>query len=59
VDDMSYHKGHGKAYENYGIDLKRGCLVVLRPDQHVGWIGDIEDIAEMDRYFSGFMVPQP
>jgi phenol 2-monooxygenase (NADPH) len=56
---MSYHKGHGKAYENYGIDLKRGCLVVLRPDQHVGWIGDIEDIAEMDRYFSGFMVPQP
>lgn len=57
VDDVSYHEGHGKAYENYGIDARRGCLVALRPDQHVGWIGEIEDIAEMDQYFSWFMGP--
>lgn len=55
VDDVSYHEGHGKAYENYGIDPNRGCLVVLRPDQHVGWIGEIKDVEKMDQYFSVFM----
>ncbi|KAG9236178.1 FAD binding domain protein [Amylocarpus encephaloides] len=56
VDDMSYHEGHGHAYENYGVDPGKGCLVVLRPDQYVGWIGEIEDVAEIARYFEGFMV---
>lgn len=56
VDDMSYQEGHGKAYEGYGVDEKRGCAVVLRPDQHVSWIGELEDIEEMERFFMGFMV---
>jgi phenol 2-monooxygenase len=55
VDDMSYHEGHGQAYENYGIDRKRGCAVILRPDQYVSWVGELEDVQEMDRFFSGFM----
>ncbi|TAQ91074.1 hypothetical protein B7494_g637 [Chlorociboria aeruginascens] len=58
VDDESYHEGHGKAYENYGVDEKRGCVVILRPDQHVGWIGELEDVKDMDGYFSGFMIAQ-
>lgn len=53
VDDESYHEGHGQAYENYGVDPKRGCIVVLRPDQYVSWIGDLEDTHELDRFFSG------
>ncbi|KIL93722.1 phenol 2-monooxygenase [Fusarium avenaceum] len=32
VDDNSYHEGHGQAYQNYGIDAKRGCAIILRPD---------------------------
>jgi phenol 2-monooxygenase len=55
VDDMSYHEGHGKAYENYGVDKKEGCLVVLRPDQHVSWIGKLDDEEDMGRFFEGFM----
>jgi phenol 2-monooxygenase len=58
VDDRSYHEGHGKAYENYGVDPKKGCVVILRPDQHVSWIGDLEDSADMDLFFSGFMKAQ-
>jgi phenol 2-monooxygenase len=58
VDDQSYHEGHGKAYENYGVDPKKGCVVILRPDQHVSWIGDLEDSADMDLFFSGFMKAQ-
>ncbi len=33
VDDESYNSGFGKAYEFYGVDLKRGAVVVVRPDQ--------------------------
>jgi len=56
VDDISYHEGHGHAYENYGVDPKRGCVAILRPDQYVSWIGNLEDVDEMDRFFSGFMI---
>lgn len=55
VDDQSYHEGHGHAYDNYGVDPKKGCLVILRPDQYVSWIGNLEDIGDMDLFFSGFM----
>lgn len=57
VDDQSYHEGHGQAYQNYGIDPKEGCVVILRPDQYVGFVGSLEDVEEMDHYFSGFMIP--
>jgi phenol 2-monooxygenase len=58
VDDESYHEGHGHAYEKYGVDASKGCVVILRPDQYVGWIGRLEEMEEMDQYFSGFMVPR-
>ena len=32
ADDESYNSGHGHAYEAYGVDPKRGALVVVRPD---------------------------
>ncbi|KAF1980310.1 hypothetical protein BU23DRAFT_495713 [Bimuria novae-zelandiae CBS 107.79] len=51
VDDRSHHEGHGQAYANYGIDPRRGCVVVMRPDQYVSWIGELEDIDEMNRFF--------
>ena len=58
VDDESYHEGHGHAYRNYGVDPERGCVVVARPDQHVGWIGELEDVPDMESYFSQFLIPQ-
>ncbi len=58
VDDISYHEGHGEAYKNYGVDKERGCIVIVRPDQYVGWIGELEDVHDMDRYFSEILIPQ-
>jgi len=56
VDEESYHEGGGKAYEAYGVDKERGCLVVCRPDQYVGWIGELEEVEELSKWFEGFMV---
>ncbi|KAI1465824.1 putative phenol 2-monooxygenase [Daldinia caldariorum] len=56
VDDVSYHEDTGKAYENYGVDKERGCVVVARPDQYVGWVGDLEDFKDLQRYFEGCLM---
>jgi phenol 2-monooxygenase len=58
VDDQSYHEGHGQAYKNYGIDPQKGCSVILRPDQYVSFVGEMDDYRAMDHFFSGFMIPQ-
>ncbi|KAF8849456.1 phenol hydroxylase [Acephala macrosclerotiorum] len=58
VDDVSYHEGDGKAYEGYGVDKEKGCLVVVRPDGYVGWVGGLENIGDVEGYFGGFMKTQ-
>lgn len=56
VDDVSYHEGFGDAYKNYGVDKKRGCVVVARPDQYVGWVGELEDFDGLQSYLEGIFV---
>ena len=58
VDDWSYHRGHGRAYEAWGVDKERGAVVVLRPDSYVGWIGEVEDFEDVEKFFSGVLNPQ-
>jgi phenol 2-monooxygenase (NADPH) len=57
VDDRCIYNGHGEAYQGYGVDRERGCVVIARPDQHVAWIGELEDVHEVDFYFSQFLIP--
>ncbi|KAJ4251367.1 hypothetical protein NW762_011348 [Fusarium torreyae] len=56
VDNESYHEGHGHAYENYGVEKKRGCVVAVRPDQYVGWVGELEDFDDLSNYFKGCLL---
>ena len=56
VDDVSYHEGFGDAYNNYGVDRERGCVVIARPDQYVGHICELEDVSEMGAYFQDILV---
>lgn len=55
VDEESYHEGHGKIYEKFGIS-KEGCMVILRPDQYVSYVGAMEDVEAVNKFFSGFML---
>ena len=58
VDDQSYHEGHGRAYENWGVDPEKGCAVVVRPDQHVSFVTEVDDYEGLEKFFQGFMVEQ-
>jgi phenol 2-monooxygenase len=42
----------GRAYESWGIDRERGAVVIVRPDMHVGWIGEMEDTNALEAYFA-------
>ncbi|KIW37175.1 uncharacterized protein PV06_10794 [Exophiala oligosperma] len=55
VDDESYHEGHGEIFKNLEIS-SQGCNVILRPDQHVSYVGPMEGYEELDKFFSAFMI---
>lgn len=57
VDEESYHEGHGNIYETFGIDKEAGCAVILRPDQYVSYVGRVDDVETINRFFAGFMIP--
>lgn len=46
----------GKGYERWGVDRARGALVVVRPDQYIGWVGELEDMEAMTSYFDGVLI---
>ncbi|KAF2859052.1 hypothetical protein K470DRAFT_250053 [Piedraia hortae CBS 480.64] len=56
VDGPSYDHPSGKIHEMFGIKEDRGCVVVLRPDQHVAFVGELEDVEPLDTFFEGFMI---
>jgi phenol 2-monooxygenase len=56
VDDASYHEGDGKAYEGYAVDKEKGCVVVVRPDGYVAYMGEIEDGEALESYFGGVLL---
>jgi phenol 2-monooxygenase len=45
-----------EAYSSYGIDQEKGCLVLVRPDRHVMYIGDLEDVDNLDKIVSSAVV---
>ncbi|KAJ5682531.1 hypothetical protein N7462_005696 [Penicillium macrosclerotiorum] len=48
----------GKGYERWGVDRVQGAVLILRPDQYIGWVGQLEDMDEMTRYLDGVLIPK-
>lgn len=55
ADDTTYHHGHGNAYSNYGVDKGSGGALLVRPDQYIGWMGEVDDVNNMERYLSAIL----
>ena len=43
-------------FDMRGIDHQQGCLVVVRPDQHVARVLPLDAYAELAAFFDGFML---
>ena len=58
VDDVSYHEGFDNFYKTFGVSSS-GCAVIIRPDQYVSYIGPMDDVESLNKFFSGFMRNAP
>ena len=38
------------------VDRKRGCMIVVRPDQYVAQVLPLDAFAELTEFFDGFML---
>lgn len=50
------HKGGVDLFAVRGVDRARGCLVVVRPDQHVAQVLPLGAREELTGFFGGFLV---
>ena len=51
-DDAGSFEPVESAYSKYGIDSRDGCVAIIRPDQHVAYVGPIKDSTAIEEYFS-------
>ncbi|KAJ0415178.1 FAD binding domain-containing protein [Aspergillus carlsbadensis] len=56
-DDESYDKKHGQLYNYLGISPKNGVIVIIRPDQYVSSVIDIDDYKRVGEFFQGCLIP--
>lgn len=49
-------KGGPDIFDARGIDRNAGCMVAVRPDQHVADILPLEGTAALERFFAQFMI---
>lgn len=57
VDDGNYYEAFADAYKKYGVDREKGCVVVARPDQYVGYIDTLDEagLEGVEAYFAGIL----
>ncbi|USW47612.1 Putative FAD-binding domain, phenol hydroxylase dimerization domain, Thioredoxin-like superfamily [Septoria linicola] len=57
TDEPSYGFGSGEIYKTRGIDAKRGCVIMVRPDQYVSAVFPLAEEAKtlLDDFFAGFL----
>ncbi|KAJ5385000.1 Monooxygenase FAD-binding [Penicillium concentricum] len=55
ADNQPYSEKCGSAHEFYGVSAE-GCMVLVRPDQHVAFIGSLEDLPEVEKFLRNFVV---
>ena len=58
-DDAGDFEPCSSAYEKYCIDKKGGCLAILRPDQHVSFVGSLDHHSPVESFFAKFMMRSP
>lgn len=59
ADNAAEYEAVKPVYEQFGVDRVRGCLVLLRPDQHVSCIASMDEAGMLKDHLSRIFVPRP
>ena len=57
-EKVFYAEDGNDIFEQRGIDRSNGCMVVVRPDQHIATVLPLTAAAELAEFFDVFMIPQ-
>jgi phenol 2-monooxygenase len=58
LDDLDTTRAQGgKVYSTYRIDPSAGAIIVVRPDGYVGTVAPLSNLADVEEYFSSFLLP--
>ncbi len=49
------HKRVGDIYDMRGIDRKKGCMIVVRPDQYIANVLPLDGYDELSKFFEGIL----
>ncbi len=52
-----FKNGHD-IFDMRGVDRKKGCMVIVRPDQYVAHILPLDAYEELSKFFAGFLLEQ-
>jgi phenol 2-monooxygenase len=55
-DDAGDFEPCSSAYEKFGVDKENGCLAILRPDQHVSFVGFLDQHQPVESFLARFMI---
>ena len=58
IDASETGQSDGTVYEQFGVDPAKGCVVLTRPDSHVAYIGEIEDVVGLEDSLRGVCCPR-
>ncbi|HZD24538.1 MAG TPA: 3-hydroxybenzoate 4-monooxygenase, partial [Acidimicrobiia bacterium] len=50
-------KSGNDIFDMRGVDRAQGCIVIVRPDQHVAHVLPLDGYAELTGFFDGFLLP--
>lgn len=55
VDGEAYHHaGGGQLYSSFGI-ANKGCMALLRPDQHLAFLSDLDNVKDLEQFLQSVM----
>lgn len=57
-EKVFYAEDNNNIFEQRGIDRANGCMVLVRPDQHIAGILPLTAHEELADFFDGFMLLQ-
>lgn len=58
ADNAADYEVVGPVYDQYGVDRGEGCMIVLRPDQHVSCIASLDEAGLVQDHLFKILVPR-
>lgn len=56
--EMRLYCAGQEVYDSYGVDTKRGALVLVRPDGTIGMISNLEETTLLERFLQQVLVTE-